>query len=273
MNTIGWQEIAIRLLFAFILGGATAISRRWYKTKQFIQTNTQMALGAAMFSLLASLSSTTKFSSQVVLGISIICVGISWQKQYPQINIDTITRLWCAGAVGSMVGFGFFVPAYIGILIIILTNMLFAVPENNFIPYMEKELERSLQPSESTQSQPKIAKEIYYRCQVKCLAKDESEVLALLVQLAKEQNLTLTGIRSKNLVNDTASEIETQLDFVSDSNDNLLQLQQVSMNLKSKLEVGSVSWLDLSPELSNKKLSSSKLNLIRINILLLWSVS
>ena len=255
MNTIGWQEIAVRLLFAFILGGATAIARKWYKTKQFIQTNTQMALGAAMFSLLASLTSTTQFSSQVVLGISIICVGISWHKQYPQINIDTITRLWCAGAVGSMVGFGFFIPAYIGILIIILTNMLFAVPENNFIPYMEKELERSLPPSELAQSQSKI-KEIYYRCQVKCLAKDESEVLALLVQLAKEQNLTLTGIRSKNLVNDnSASEIEIQLDFVSDSNDNLLQLQQVSMNLKSKLEVGSVSWLDLSPELSNKNQS------------------
>ena len=256
MDIIGWQEIAVRLSFAVVLGSATAIARRWYQTKQFIQSNTQMALGAAIFSILASLTSETKFSAQLVLGISIICVSVSLQKQvYSQsINMDTVTRLWCAGAVGSMVGLGFFVPAYIAILIIILTNLLFPAPETDFIPYIEQKLNNDSKPkTELDQTAKPISQETYYQCRVKCLAVDEAEALALLVQLAKEQNLTPTGIRSKNLVNDnSSSEIEIQLDFVSNSNNSLLQLQQISMSLKSKLEVSSASWLNLSSELSNK---------------------
>lgn len=257
MDIIGWQEIAVRLSFAMVLGSATAIAKRWYQTKQFIQYNTRMALGAAIFSILASLTSETQFSAQLVLSISIICVSVGLQKQvYSQsINIDTVTRLWCAGAVGSMVGLGFFVPAYIAILIIILTNLLFSAPETDFIPYIEQKSNNDSKPKTELDqtAKPTVSQETYYQCRIKCLAVDEAEALASLVQLAKEQNLTPTGIRSKNLVsNNSSSEIEIRLDFVSNSNNSLLQLQQILMNLKSKLEVSSASWLNLSSELSNK---------------------
>lgn len=66
MDLISWQEIAGRLLFAFIVGSTVAIEKKWYQTKQFILSNIQMALGAAMFSILASLTSETKFSSQLL---------------------------------------------------------------------------------------------------------------------------------------------------------------------------------------------------------------
>ena len=107
MDTIGWQKILVRLLFAFILGSAVGIERRWDQTKQNIQANTQVALGAAMFSILVSSASETKFVSQLVLGISILCAGIFLQqqaKQSPAQQINIITQLWCSGAAGSLVG-------------------------------------------------------------------------------------------------------------------------------------------------------------------------
>lgn len=249
MDIISWQEIGVRLLFASGLGSATAICRRWYQTKQFIQSNTHIALGTAMFSIFSSLTSENKFSPQLVLGISIICVGISLQQQiyYQRININTVTRLWCAGAVGSLVGFGFFVPAYIGILIIIFTNLLFQTSEIDLIPNPNKESKALL----TSKAQSVAEREIFYQCKVNCLAVDEAEVLALLVRLGKERNLTLTGIHSKNLTNNTLSEIEIQVDFVSSSNNTQLQLQKVLMILKSKFEVSSASWLNLSSELSS----------------------
>lgn len=249
-----WQEIAVRLLFAFILGSATAIAKKWYQTRQCIQSNTLMALGAAMFSILAGSTSGTRFSSQLIIGISILCVGIGFGRQADiQTSSDRIMRLWCAGVVGSMVGFGLFVPSYIGILIVILTNLLFSVPETGFTPYIEQELNSNPKPKTQFSQTNSNSQEIRYRCQVNCLATDEAEVLALLVQLGREQNLTPTGIHSRNLVEDNLySEIEIQLDFVSDNDRNLLQLQEVLMSLKSKLAVSSVSWLDLSPESSNR---------------------
>lgn len=257
MDIISWQEIAVRLSFASILGSSTAIAKRWYRTKEFIQSNTLMALGTGVFSILASLTSETKFLPQLILGISIICagVGLSKKKSSQSINIDAIMRLWCAGAVGLVVGLGFFIPAYVSILIIFLINILLPTPETNFIPDLEKELNydsASKTRSEKT-LKPSVAKEITYRCHVNCLAVDEAEVLALLVQLAKKQKLVPTKISSKNLVNESnAAEIEIQVEFISEGKNSPLQLQQVLMNLKSKLRVSSASWLNISPELNSK---------------------
>ena len=255
MDIISWQEIGVRLLFASALGSATAICKRWYQTKQFIQSNTHMALGTAMFTIFSSLTSENNFSFQLILGISIICVGVSLQQQvyYQKININTVIRLWCAGAVGSLVGIGFFVPSYIGIFIIIFTNLLFQTSEIDSIPNTDKKLNSDLESETplTLKAEPVVEREIYYRCQINCLAADEAEVLALLVQLGKEQNLTLTGISSKNLTNNTLSEIEIQVNFISSSNNSQLQLQEVLMILKSRFKISSASWLKLSSEFSS----------------------
>jgi putative Mg2+ transporter-C (MgtC) family protein len=250
MDLISWQEITRRLLFAFVLGSAVAIEKRWYQTKHLILSSIQMALGAAMFSILASLTSETKFSSQLILGVSIICAGFFFQqpeKLFPFQNVNSITKLWCAGAAGTLVGYGFFVPAYISILIIFLTNLLF--------PTVEKELnlDSDLKSKTEQKSTTKlITQESCYQCRVNCLAVDEAAVLALLVQLGKEQKLILTKVSSRNLVKGkTLSEIEVQVDFISYNDNSPLQLQQMLINLKSKLEVSSASWLNLSSEFSS----------------------
>lgn len=260
---ISWQEIAVRLLFAFVLGSATAINRKWYQTKQFIQSSTLMALGATMFSLLISFTSETRFSADLadlIVGISIICVGVSFQKpaDIESTSRNRVMRLWFAGAVGSMVGFGFFVPAYLGILIAIMTNLLFSIPEKRFTPEVEQEFKHNLE------SDIKLAKleqedkavtpqENFYRCKIECWAVDEAEVLALLIQLSNEQKLTPTKIGSRNLVDDNFHpKIEIQIDFISNSITTTLQLQQVILSLKSKLKIVSASWIDLSPELISK---------------------
>ena len=255
MNIISWQDISTRLLFAFILGSATAIEKRWYHTKQKIQSSILIALGAAMFSILASMTSSSTFPSQLILGISMICVGVFWHKREKialSDNINIVVKLWCAGAAGSLVGYGLFVPAYIGILIILLTSLLFPNTKTNFIPNLEQELPSNSQPKDKLEPVTETIdpQEIYYQCQVDCLAENEAEVLALLVQLGKEQKLTPTKISSKNLVSDRAlSEIEIRVDFVSEKDNSPLQLQQLLIKLKSKAEVSSAIWLNLSSEL------------------------
>jgi putative Mg2+ transporter-C (MgtC) family protein len=252
MDTIGWQKILVRLLFAFILGSAVGIERRWDQTKQNIQANTQVALGAAMFSILVSSASETKLVSQLVLGISILCAGIFLQqqaRQSPPQHISIITQLWCAGAAGSLVGYGLFLPAYISVSIIFITNLLFPASETSLNLHPEEETVDDLDKAAIAQIiEPIIPQETYYQCYVSCLAVDEAQVLSLLVQLGKEQQLTPTKISSRNLDNNTslsAPEIEVQIDFVPDSNISPLQLQQVLISLKSKLKITSASWSEI----------------------------
>lgn len=251
MDTIGWQKILVRLLFAFILGSAVGIERRWDQTKQNIQANTQVALGAAMFSLLVSSAPETKFS-QLVLGISILCAVIFLQqqaRQSPVQDISMITQLWCAGAAGSLAGYGLFLPAYISIAIIFITNLLFPAAETSLNLHPEKKTVDDLNQAAIAQGiEPIIPQATYYQCHVNCLAVDEAQVLSLLVQLGKEQQLTPTKISSRNLDNNSslsAPEIEVQMDFVPDSDISPLQLQQVLTSLKSKLKIMSASWSEI----------------------------
>ena len=255
MNIISWQVISIRLLFAFMLGSATAIEKKWYHTRQKIQSSILIALGAAMFSILASMASTTTFPSQLILGTSMICAGIFWHQREKialSDNINTVIKLWCAGAAGALVGYGLFVPAYIGIFIILLTSLLSPATKTNFVPNLEQELPSNLKSTDKLEliTQPIVPQETYYQCQVDCLAVNEAEVLALLVQLGKEQKLTPTKISSKDLISDRAlSEIEIRVDFISEKDNSPLQLQQLLIKLKSKAEVSSAIWLNLSSEL------------------------
>jgi hypothetical protein len=124
------------------------------------------------------------------------------------------------------------------------------------MPNLEKELDLDSDSKSKTELKPitkPITQEICYQCRVNCLAVDEAAVLALLVQLGKEQKLILTKVSSRNLLQDnTLPEIEVKVDFISHINNSPLQLQKVLMSLKSKLAVSSASWLNLSPELSSK---------------------
>ena len=249
---IGWQEIIVRLLFAFILGSATAIDRKWYRTKQFIQSVTLMSMGAAMFALLISSTSEPQFSADLIIGISIVCLGVSWRQQNGRkdVDIDTVMKLWFAGAVGSIVGYGLFVPAYLGTLIVILTNLLLATPEKTLASEIESELNRDLELGSKLERIGKVAAwEHYYRCNIRCLAEDEAELLALLIKLSNEQNLMPTKISSKNLIGKSfAPEIEIQIDFICDRVCSKLPIQQVMMSLKAKLPIISATWIDLSSE-------------------------
>lgn len=255
---MSWQEILVRLLFAFVLGSAIGIEKKWYQTRQNIQSNAQIALGAAMFSILAISVDKTESASELTLGISLLCAGFFFQQRprySPAENLNIIVKLWCAGAVGSLVGYGLFFPAYIAILIIFITNLLFPTSEKS-LNLIEEETTDDLQKPEIKSISPQ---KVYYQCQVNCSTVDEAEVIALLVQLGKEQQLTPIKISSGNLDNNSSSpEIEIQISFVCDGNSSPPQLHQMLVNLKSKLKVRSASWLEIGQ--NNRPSSTPELN-------------
>ena len=271
MDTLSWQEIAVRLLFAFILGSAIAIEKKWYLTRKSIKFNTQIAVGAALFAILASYNSETIFSSQLIIGISIISASIFWQKQVDAQSINQVCKLWCAGVVGSLVGYGYFLPAYFGGLALVFANLLFQT-EKEFIPNLvaeipnleaeinqtndnaissmvtnpEMEVQEKLIPLKSQEN------EVKYYCQVICPAVKEIEVLAMLVQLLKEEKLIPIGISSKKFTNNKSfPEVEIEVNLVSNSNNTgSIKLQQILGVLKAKVEISAASWIS-SPLDSN----------------------
>lgn len=256
METITWLDIVIRLLFACILGSGLAIEAKWYKTRKLLQSNAQMAIGAAMFAMLIDFTTDEEAIAELILGVSIICASILWQKQLDSQNLNSVTKLWCAGAVGCLVGYGLFTPAYLGTLAIVISSWIFKLEESEFVPDIhsfESQLQtpdnqdiNNLDQSVFINSQP-----IYYRCQFICSPTEEVKAIALLVELSREQELMPTGVKSQNIVDKNGiSQVQIEIDFIiEESNNSPLQLQQILSDLKSQIGGSTANWLYLSSDL------------------------
>lgn len=123
-----WIDFAIRLIIAFILGVGIGIERQWLKTRSVLKTNVLVTLGAAMFVMLSVMTpgdtSPTRIAAQVVSGIGFLGAGVILREGASVRGINTAATLWCAAAIGSLVGAGFLLQAYFGTLAVVGANLL-----------------------------------------------------------------------------------------------------------------------------------------------------
>ena len=258
---ITWTEFVIRLLLAFVLGAGIGMERQWQKTRATIRINVLASVGAAIFVMTTALASgegsLAITVAPIALGMSFISASIILQEKGNFRSVVIGITLWCAAAIGSLIGFGLFFPAYVSTVTVILANLIFQpIEQQTRLSHTHEELSNNKlsQKSESNhQQKSKLSpvQEIRYRCQVICHIEDEPEVLALLVQSVREKKLTLTGVSSKNLNNQEQNhltEAEIQADFLAEGYKEQLELEQAVSVLKSQARVNSVSWQYLSEE-------------------------
>jgi putative Mg2+ transporter-C (MgtC) family protein len=236
---MSWTDFVVRLLVAFILGAAIGVERQWLKTRAVLKTNVLVSLGAAMFVMMSAMTpgdaSPTRVAAQVVSGIGFLGGGVILREGASVRGINTAATLWCAAAIGTLAGSGFFLQAYIGAIAVVGANFLL----RPLIPiFQQVDGNGNL----ATQTQPSIN----YRCWLICQAEDEVNVRTLLFHSIRERELTLTAIHSKNLESSDptqSSVVEIQADFSCGENaDELELIEQVINILKQQTKINRVSW-------------------------------
>lgn len=265
--TITWIDFATRLALAFILGAGIGIERQWLKSRSVLKTNVLVSLGAAMFVMMAAMiqgdSSPTRVAAQVVSGVGFLGAGVILREGASVRGINTAATLWCAAAIGSLVGSGFLLQAYCGTIAVIGANLLLRPVVQLFQPRMDETVivhNESLnleKKSRINQELPLEAEletvltaptypETRYRCRLLCRSEAEAHVLALLLKSVREKGLILTAIHSKNIEYEDVedlTEVEIKADFLSEGrSDELEMLEQVVSQLKFKARVHRVSW-------------------------------
>ncbi|KJH71472.1 MgtC/SapB family protein [Aliterella atlantica] len=238
---MSWIDFAIRLLLAFILGAAIGIERQWRQTKSVLKTNVLVSIGAAMFVMLSAMftgdASPTRVAAQVVSGVGFLGGGVILREGSSVRGLNTAATLWCAAAVGSLIGAGFLFQAYVGALAVIGANLLLS-PLVQFVQNLNGE----------TIAETKL--ETRYRCRVVCDREDEADVRALLSQAVHDGVLVLDAFYSKNIDgkdinNPTLVEIKANI-LTQGRNDSLLD-ELVNL-LKLKVNVTKISWEFISQE-------------------------
>ncbi len=129
-----WQLeglMAMRALFAAILGAIIGWEREHHKQAAGIRTYAAVSLGACVFGLVSqhALSTPdTRIAAQVVSGVGFLGAGLIMRNNGRTSGLTTAATLWASAALGLAVSFGMYVLSVLTTLITVLVLVIHHVP-------------------------------------------------------------------------------------------------------------------------------------------------
>ncbi|MEN9204908.1 MAG: MgtC/SapB family protein [Thermostichales cyanobacterium SZTDM-1c_bins_54] len=232
--SLSWIDFVLRLGVAFALGSIIGLERQWRQRMAGLRTNTLVATGAALFAMIAVLTpdegSPTRVAGQIVSGIGFLAGGVILKEGVSVRGLNTAATIWCAAAIGTLAGSGFFFQAVLGSLAVLLANIV--------LRPLGYRINR--QPLKGTEL------ELCYRCQLTCASKDEAHVRALLLQALAPTHMQLRSLTSED-VPDRPNYVEVEADLVTQTRDDNL-LEQIISRISLEPSVTAASWRIIEQE-------------------------
>lgn len=134
------SDIAIRLLIAFILGGAVGLEREGVNRPAGFRTHILVCVGSTLIMLTGIyisdiyLGLTTldpaRLGAQVISGIGFLGAGTIIKEGVTVRGLTTAASLWAVAGIGLACGAGFYFGAAISTAIILISLILFFKFEN-----------------------------------------------------------------------------------------------------------------------------------------------
>ncbi|MDI1233320.1 MAG: MgtC/SapB family protein [bacterium] len=121
------SEFALRLGCAFIAGVAIGFERQWHHKTAGLRTNTLVAVGSAIYTLISlqlvtEQGEVTRVIGQVVTGIGFLGVGIIYKEGLNVHGLTTAATVWCSSAAGCLAATGFYAETLIATIAILSIN-------------------------------------------------------------------------------------------------------------------------------------------------------
>ncbi|MBV8695706.1 MAG: MgtC/SapB family protein [Chloroflexi bacterium] len=229
-------EFVLRLSAALGCGFLIGIERQYRQRTAGLRTSALVATGSALFVLVAALtpneSSPTRIAAQVVSGVGFLCAGVIIRDGLNIRGLNTAGTLWCASGVGVLAGSGYFVPAILGSLIVLIANLLLR-PIGRFISHHSKA-------SGELGEAP-----VRYRLAVVCVSTQETHIRSLLLQAMSGSDLLLQALQSEDT--EDASNVEVKAAVQTEGRKDA-QLEQIIARLSLESSVSAVRWEVAAPE-------------------------
>jgi putative Mg2+ transporter-C (MgtC) family protein len=124
-----WEELAIRLGVALLLGGAIGLERQWSSRYVGLRTNTLVTIGSAAMTDFAMKLPTgdptvvVHVISGIIAGVGFLGAGVIIHEGTTVKGCSTAATLWCSVAVGLFAGSGYFADAAVLTASVMLVNI------------------------------------------------------------------------------------------------------------------------------------------------------
>ncbi|GAA1456748.1 MgtC/SapB family protein [Nocardiopsis exhalans] len=224
-----WWEFALRLGCALALGALVGVERQWRARMAGLRTNALVAVGSALFVLLAVNTvdeiSPTRIAAQVVSGIGFLGAGVILRDGINVRGINTAATIWCAAAVGVLAGSGLYLGALMGAATIVAANVLL------------RPIARVL---ENRPADAASEVQTCYRLRVVCRDDQEAHVRALLLQALLGTGFVLRSLDSRH-IEDEQHMVTVQADLTATGRQDEV-LEQAISRLSLEPGVSAVHW-------------------------------
>lgn len=126
-------SIVARMLLAMFLGGCIGLEREKSKRPAGFRTHILVCVGSCMTALiglyvlyeLGATSDPLRVAAQVISGIGFLGVGTILVKEHDHITgLTTAAGLWTTAAIGIACGYGFYLGALLGTLVVAITSAI-----------------------------------------------------------------------------------------------------------------------------------------------------
>ena len=117
----------IQLIFSIVLGFLIGLERESSGKDIGIRTTSLITLGSTLFTLISVnlAGDPTRIVGQIVTGVGFIGAGLIFKDENHTHGLTTAATIWCAAAIGALVGFKMYQIAFMGMVAIIVINQLF----------------------------------------------------------------------------------------------------------------------------------------------------
>ena len=219
--------LTLRLAAALVVGTVIGIERQWRHKLAGLRTTVLVAVGAAVFCLIAALSdheaSPTRIAAQVASGIGFLCGGIILRDGLQVCGLNTAASLWCAAAGGAMAGSGFLLPAVAVSLLILGTNLFL------------RQLTSMFEAFENT----RLRQEVRYEMQILYEEHVLQHVRVVVRTTVRESSLIVLSIRSTMLTTGRQFQIVTELAAAERAD---FDIEHLTTTLSMEEGISSVAW-------------------------------
>lgn len=119
----------LKIIYSLILGFLIGLERESSGKDIGIRTTSLITLGGTLFSMISlelGSGDPTRIIGQIVTGVGFIGAGLIFKEKDNSVHgLTTAATIWCAAAIGSLVGLEFYKYAFLGMLAILIVNKLF----------------------------------------------------------------------------------------------------------------------------------------------------
>ena len=122
------NEIALQLLFSFIIGTVIGAEREYKSKAAGLRTMIMICLGSTIFtelSLAIGGPTQDRIASNIITGIGFLGAGVIFKDGLSVSGITTATTIWITAALGMAVGAGEYFVAIVGCVVLLIVLLFF----------------------------------------------------------------------------------------------------------------------------------------------------